>query len=121
MMTKTLRKSLLATALIAAAGGFGMGTAMAHGAVAGVQASQGRDMGDKMSDAWITTKVKSEFATTKGVGFTDISVDTKAGVVVLTGTVGSDAEKELAKRTAAGVKGVRSVDASGLKVTASAD
>ena len=44
-------------------------------------------------DAWITTKVKSEFTTTKGISSTDISVTTTNGVVTLTGTATSKHEK----------------------------
>lgn len=68
----------------------------------------------KSSDTWITTKVKSEFATTKGVKATDISVSTMNGKVTLTGNVTSEAEKMKAERVAMKVKGVKSVDTSGL-------
>ena len=40
-----------------------------------MQKSDNQTVPDKAADAWITTKVKSEFATTKGVDATDISVD----------------------------------------------
>ncbi|KGI79137.1 hypothetical protein LF63_0101140 [Oleiagrimonas soli] len=73
-------------------------------------------MGQAVSDTWITTKVKTEFATTKGVSFPDISVDTKNGVVMLVGTVPSQAEREMAIRTAHSVKGVKAVQADKLKV-----
>jgi hyperosmotically inducible periplasmic protein len=70
-------------------------------------------------DAWITTKVKSEFTTTKGISSTDISVTTTNGVVTLTGTATSKHEKTKAVNVAKKVKGVKSVDATGLTVTAS--
>jgi hyperosmotically inducible periplasmic protein len=60
--------------------------------------------------------VKSEFGTTKGVSANDISVSTNDGVVTLTGTVSSENEKMRAQRVAQLVKGVKSVDASGLTV-----
>ncbi len=72
----------------------------------------------KSSDTWITTKVKSEFATTKGVKATDISVSTMDGKVTLTGNVTSSAEKMKAMRVAMKVKGVKSVDTSGLTMAA---
>jgi hyperosmotically inducible protein len=78
-------------------------------------------MPGKMDDAWITTKVKSEFATTKDIHATDISVDTTEGMVRLTGTVASNMEKNRAIQVAHKVKGVKSVDATGLTVSASAD
>ncbi len=73
---------------------------------------------DKAADAWITTKVKSEFGTTKGIPATDISVSTHDGVVTLSGTVATPAEKANAERVAQGIKGVKSVDSSRLTVGA---
>ena len=63
-----------------------------------------------VTDTWITTKVKTELATTEGVKSTDISVTTKDGVLA-----NSDA---VAKAVAAteSIKGVKRVDSSGLKV-----
>jgi hyperosmotically inducible protein len=75
---------------------------------------------DKAADAWITTKVKSEFGTSKAVKATDVSVTTVDGMVTLSGTVGSAQEKLDAVRVAKSVKGVKGVDASGLTVNASA-
>src|ERR1700743_421528 len=37
------------------------------------------------TDTWITTKVKAELMTTKGISSNDISVTTKNGVVTLSG------------------------------------
>ena len=71
----------------------------------------------KTNDAWITTKIKSELATTKGIKSTDISVDTKDGMVTLTGTATSAGEKAKAEHVAKQVKGVKTVDASGLMVS----
>jgi hyperosmotically inducible periplasmic protein len=73
----------------------------------------------KVDDSWITTKVKSKFATAKGVKASDISVSTTDGVVTLTGTATSKSEKNHAVHIAKGVKGVKSVDASGLTVNSS--
>lgn len=70
----------------------------------------------KVDDGWITTKVKSKFAAAKGVQAKDISVSTTDGKVTLTGTATSKAEKTRAIHIAKGVKGVKSVDASGLTV-----
>lgn len=67
-------------------------------------------------DSWITTKVKSEFATTKGISATDISVTTESGKVWLSGTVKTAAEKQQAITAAKAVKGVQSVDGSKLTV-----
>ena len=68
------------------------------------------------TDTWITTKVKSELATTKDVKSLDISVKTVNGVVTLTGTQpNSDAIKK-AIACARGIKGVKDVDATNLTV-----
>jgi hyperosmotically inducible protein len=80
--------------------------------------SDNQTVPDKAADAWITTKVKSEFGTTKNIPATDISVSTVDSVVTLSGTVGSSAQKKHAVRVAMKVKGVKSVDASGLTVAA---
>jgi hyperosmotically inducible protein len=50
----------------------------------------------------------------------DISVTTTEGVVALTGTVSTAKEKSNAEKIAKAVKGVKSVDASGLTVSAAA-
>ena len=68
-----------------------------------------------VTDTWITTKVKSELATTDGVKSMDISVTTVNGVVTLTGVLDSDIAVEKAVAAAKSVKGVKSVDSSGLK------
>src|SRR5438309_9704119 len=66
------------------------------------------------TDAWITTKVKTELMTTKGIPSTDISVTTNNGVVVLSGVVDSKAQVQKSVAVAKGIKGVRNVDASAL-------
>jgi hyperosmotically inducible protein len=67
------------------------------------------------TDAWITTKVKAELATTEGVRSMDISVDTTNGIVTLTGVQPDDVAVKKAVAAAKSIKGVRKVDASGLK------
>ena len=68
-----------------------------------------------VTDTWITTKVKSELATTKGVKSMDISVDTVDGTVTLTGVQDSAMAVKKEVATAKSVKGVKKVDAAGLK------
>ena len=72
----------------------------------------------KTNDSWITTKVKSELLDAKNVKSNDISVTTTEGVVALTGTVTSTREKNHVIHITKMVKGVTSVDASGLSVAA---
>ena len=63
----------------------------------------------QVHDAEITTKVKAELAKDKGTSARDIHVTTKDGVVMLDGTVASQAEKELAEHDAKRIKGVLAV------------
>ena len=70
------------------------------------------------SDSWITTKVKSEIlASNLSQGF-EVSVKTLHGVVILTGKLGNADAVEKVKLLAEKVKGVKSVDSSGLSVAA---
>ena len=68
------------------------------------------------SDTWITTKVKSDLLTEKGIPGTDIKVETNKGVVSLSSTVAiTDAQKDIAVAIAKKIKGVKAVSADGLK------
>ena len=67
-----------------------------------------------VTDTWITTKVKTELATTEGIKSGDIEVTTKNGLVTLSGVVNSKAQVQKAVAVAKSVKGVREVDASAL-------
>lgn len=75
---------------------------------------EGKGWGDRalggIDDAAITGRVKSALAGTRGTSALKTNVDTKEGVVTLTGTARSESEKELAEEVAKGVNGVRSVD-----------
>ena len=75
------------------------------------------DSSQPVSDSWITTKVKSQLAATEEVRSLEITVNTVDGVVFLTGVVGDAAMATKATAAAKTVKGVKSVDASGLKST----
>lgn len=79
-------------------------------------ASDGSDQ--PVTDTWITTKVKTELATTDSVKSMDIEVKTVDGAVTLAGVLSSDIAVQKAIAAARGVKGVKSVDASGLKAEA---
>lgn len=74
-----------------------------------------RDAGDAGSDTWITTKVKTALMTEGSTPGMDITVETVDGVVSLTGTVATEAEKEAAIAEARSVDGVRDVMADGLE------
>ena len=66
--------------------------------------------GAAVSDAAITTKVKTKFAADKEVSATNIHVDTDNGVVKLTGTAKSRDEAMKAADIAKSTEGVASVD-----------
>ena len=68
----------------------------------------------KISDAWITTKVKSTLLYSSNVAGSDITVTTTAGVVTMEGKLSSGAERALAIELAQNVRGVKSVQAKGL-------
>ena len=70
--------------------------------------------GDYINDSWITTKVKSSYMWSSDVTVSDISVTTTDGVVVLSGTVRNEAERNQAIELARALRGVHSVDAEAL-------
>jgi len=108
-------RTLPVLALVAA---LGLGVA-ANAALAAPQMSSSSDhassTGQAVSDGWITTKVKSELATTKGVKSMDVTVRTTDGVVTLTGVLATKTDVRKAIAAAKSIKGVKDVDASGLK------
>ena len=70
----------------------------------------------EVSDTWITTKVKSDLVTEKGIPGTDIKVETNKGVVSLSSMVPvTEAQKDVAVAIAKKIKGVKAVSADGLK------
>lgn len=75
-----------------------------------------RDAGDVVSDAWITTKVRSTLLYSRDVPGSGISIETRDGVVTLEGDVETASEKERAVELASGIRGVREVNDSGLTV-----
>lgn len=101
---------------LAIAVGFGMSTGAALAAQQSAPTTDHSSTpGQAVSDAWITTKVKSELATTKGVKSMDVTVKTVDGVVTLTGVLDTENAVNKAIAVAKSVKGVKDVDASGLK------
>lgn len=62
------------------------------------------------SDDWIALKVRGALLFHRNVSATDTHVAVNRGVVTLTGTAASDAEKALAEEYAKDIKGVTSVD-----------
>jgi osmotically-inducible protein OsmY len=66
--------------------------------------------GDEVTDAWITTKVKTQFIGVDALKGSDLSVDTNQnGVVTLTGTVPNEVARAKAIEIAKTTKGVHKV------------
>lgn len=63
-----------------------------------------------VSDAGITTQVKAAFALSKRISAYEIGVETKDGVVTLTGQAPSEIDRELAGNVARDTTGVKQVD-----------
>lgn len=70
-----------------------------------------------MSDSWITTKVKSEILANSVSKAFKVRVTTKHGAVSLKGKLPTQDAVDLVKMIAEKVKGVQSVDTSGLVIT----
>jgi len=107
------RTSTLALAALLAVGG--SSAVLAAAPVTPNDANTAGESDQPVTDTWITTKVKSELATTDGVKSMDISVKTVDGVVTLTGVLENDIAVKKAVAATRSVKGVKDVDASGLK------
>jgi hyperosmotically inducible protein len=68
------------------------------------------------SDTWLTTKIKADILTERGLPGGDIKVETKDGVVNLSSDVTiTEGQKQLAVSIAKKIKGVRHVTADGLE------
>jgi len=72
--------------------------------------AMGAAAGAKIDDASITAKVNAELATDKDLSAIRIDVDTKDGVVTLSGPAPSATARERASEIARNVKGVTSVN-----------
>jgi len=70
-----------------------------------------RTIGEVVTDSGITMSVKTKLLDDPQVKGLKIDVDTREGIVYLTGSVGSDAEKEKAIQLAKDIKGVLEVKA----------
>jgi osmotically-inducible protein OsmY len=79
-----------------------------------MDANSGHDTSEAIADSWITTKVKSTLMYSSNVESNDISASTDSGIVTLSGTVDSGAERDLAIELAQNVRGVKSVEAKAL-------
>lgn len=72
--------------------------------------NEGRDFAARFDDATTTARVKYALLTHDGTNALDIDVDTINGVVVLSGSVASGEERDLAGQVAANTDGVAEVE-----------
>jgi len=105
----TLAASLVAVSMLAAGGAF-----------AADNKNPPAESNQPVSDTWITTKVKSDLLATDNVAGSDIKVETKNGVVWLSGLVKTQAEHDKAVSVAKGIEGVKKVESANLKVSSMA-
>ena len=83
---------------------------MAEAETADNDRGAGRDAALGIDDVWITTKIQAKFFLDDDVKGHDINVDSRDGVVVLKGTVESDAQKRVAETIALETDGVSRVE-----------
>ena len=113
MNTRNFRIPTLALASVLSIGASSLLMAAPSDASPGANTQAESDQ--PVTDTWITTKVKSTLATTDGVKSMDIDVKTVDGTVTLTGVLDSSIAVKKAVAAAQSIKGVKSVDSSGLK------
>lgn len=65
---------------------------------------------EQTTDAWLKTKIITTYALSEHLNPFAINADVKKGVVVLTGTVENDIQRDLATEIAKGVNGAKQVD-----------
>ncbi len=68
-----------------------------------------RGLGERLSDGWITTKIKSKIAADPDLNPFNINVDTKEGVVTLSGRVKTELASAEAAKLARATEGVQNV------------
>ena len=70
----------------------------------------GRSIGRGANDGWLWTKARAVLATTDDLRDSTINIDVDNAVVLLSGTVATQAQKTKAAQVAKGVEGVKRVD-----------
>jgi hyperosmotically inducible protein len=70
---------------------------------------QERGAGQVMSDGWITMKIHAQFVTEDALDGSDIDVDTRNGVVTLTGTIPTESGRARAVAIVKATEGVKNV------------
>jgi hyperosmotically inducible protein len=111
LLTKTLIASSIAFAAMGAAqAADNMNNNAPATQAPAAQHDQKSTMGRYVDDATITTKIKAKQAEDKVVSAMGIDVETKQGVVILSGKASSDLEKVRAEKLAKMVDGVKAVE-----------
>lgn len=87
----------------------GAGTALAATAQAADGAGEKQSVGEYVTDATISTKVRAAFVGDKALSALDIAVETNNGVVTLTGSVATAEQVNHAADVTRGVDGVKQV------------
>ncbi len=108
-MKKNLMAVTLASAMI---GSLGMGLALADDDTASParSADSDRSVGEAIDDTTLLARVKSGLLASSEVEGLDVNVDVRNGVVTLSGTADSMAERQSAERIARSADGVKAVD-----------
>ncbi|WP_428312467.1 BON domain-containing protein [Hydrocarboniphaga sp.] len=107
---KNIPTLAMMAAAVLAAGALLPLAATAQEATTGAKVEANLDAaGQATKDTAITAKVKTKLAAQKGLSALDIHVETKDGVVTLSGSVDNKAQVELAEQVVAKTKGVKSV------------
>ena len=70
----------------------------------------GRSIGSGANDGWLWTKARAVLATTDDLRDSTINVDVDNAVLLLSGTVATQAQKTKAAQVAKGIEGVKRVD-----------
>lgn len=112
-----MKRHLLAATLASAViGSLAMGPAVADDAddtatpARATTSQSDRSMGEVIDDATIVAKVKSSLLASSEVEGLDVNVDARNGVVTLSGSADTMAERASAERLAKAADGVKSVD-----------
>lgn len=105
-------KRNLITAAVASAilGTFAIAPAMADDNASSTEATSGRTAGEAMDDAAIVAKVKAAMLSSSQVEGLDVNVDSRNGIVTLSGSADSMAERSQAEQIAKSADGVKGVD-----------
>ena len=111
-MKNSLLITMLGAALMFGSGGIAFAGDMPNSDSAAMSSDASAQ---PVTDTWITTKVKAELMSTKGIPSTDINVTTTNGIVTLSGVLASKAQVQKSVAVAKSVKGVKQVDSSALK------